>query len=500
MSFRLSDDFSEKLPNRLEYTEIDGKQVESYKAEITDRMKKKRYRWTAIVTVTALLFTIFFILVAFLAVVKKNGIRVSAGSQSQICGDQCRLEVVETIPEGLRYHPGSPTSPAIVKGLLAIMSSARESIDIASSYWTLRESDVKGGPYPMAKVGEQVFDGLIQAAMERGVKMRIVHQVLAKDGKLMYPTNDTDALQKIEGIEVRTLDVGKLIGAGIIHTKLWLVDGHHIYLGSANMDWRSFTEVKEIGLIAYNCSCLASDMSKIFEAYWNLALRDAKVPDVWPSSYNTAINKENPLVLRMDNKTSHVYFSSSPPKFCPPNRTVDIDAIIHVIKTAKKFINIAVMDYLTSIIYSYPHRYWSVIDNAIREAAYDRGVQVQMLMSNWSHSKKEMFPMLRSLQDFGKACKKGNITVKLFAVPPGPIEIPFSRVNHNKYMVTDTTAYVGTSNWSGDYFISTAGIGYVVSQDTDGKSTKVISVQEQLRKIFERDWNSQFAKSLQVIA
>lgn len=171
MSFRLSDDFSEKLPNRLEYTEIDGKQVESYKAEITDRMKKKRYRWTAIVTVTALLFTIFFILVAFLAVVKKNGIRVSAGSQSQICGDQCRLEVVETIPEGLRYHPGSPTSPAIVKGLLAIMSSARESIDIASSYWTLRESDVKGGPYPMAKVGEQVFDGLIQAAMERGIPL-----------------------------------------------------------------------------------------------------------------------------------------------------------------------------------------------------------------------------------------------------------------------------------------------------------------------------------------
>lgn len=62
------------------------------------------------------------------------------------------------------------------------------------------------------------------------------------------------------------------------------------------------------------------------------------------------------------------------------------------------------------------YRYWSVIDNAIREAAYDRGVQVQMLMSNWSHSKKEMFPMLRSLQDFGKACKKGNITVVSFGV------------------------------------------------------------------------------------
>lgn len=36
-------------------------------------------------------------------------------------------------------------------------------------------------------------------------------------------------------------------------------------------------------------------------------------------------------------------------------------------------------------------------------------------------------------------------------------KIPFARVNHNKYMVTDTAGYIGTSNWSGDYFIDTAG-------------------------------------------
>ena len=65
----------------------------------------------------------------------------------------------------------------------------------------------------------------------------------------MYPTNDTDTLKKIAGIEVRTLDVHRLVGSGIIHTKLWVVDGEHIYLGSANMDWRSFTEV---GLTALN--------------------------------------------------------------------------------------------------------------------------------------------------------------------------------------------------------------------------------------------------------
>ena len=44
--------------------------------------------------------------------------------------------------------------------------------------------------------------------------------------------------------EVRSLDFKRLIGAGILHTKMWLVDDKHFYLGSANMDWRSLTQVK----------------------------------------------------------------------------------------------------------------------------------------------------------------------------------------------------------------------------------------------------------------
>jgi phospholipase D3/4 len=54
------------------------------------------------------------------------------------------------------------------------------------------------------------------------------------------------------------------------------------------------------------------------------------------------------------------------------------------------------------------------------------------------------------------------IRVKLFTVPaftPAQAAIPFARVNHNKYLVTDKAGYIGTSNWSADYFISTGGIG-----------------------------------------
>ena len=59
--------------------------------------------------------------------------------------------------------------------------------------------------------------------------------------------------------------------------------------------------------------------------------------------------------------------------------------------------------------------------------------------------------------------------VRLFTVPsfsPGQAAIPFARVNHNKYLVTDKTAYIGTSNWSADYFISTGGIGGGVNKGT----------------------------------
>lgn len=30
---------------------------------------------------------------------------------------------------------------------------------------------------------------------------------------------------------------------GILHTKAWTVDGKHLYVGSANFDWRSLTQV-----------------------------------------------------------------------------------------------------------------------------------------------------------------------------------------------------------------------------------------------------------------
>lgn len=76
-------------------------------------------------------------------------------------------------------------------------------------------------------------------------------------------------------------------------------------------------------------------------------------------------------------------------------------------------------------------------------------------------------------------------------------KIPFARVNHNKYMVTDNVAYIGTSNWSADYFTDTAGIGFVLQEaSTSDRNETVNSIRSDLASIFDRDWNSPYAVDL----
>lgn len=38
-----------------------------------------------------------------------------------------------------------------------------------------------------------------------------------------------------------------------------------MYIGSANSDWRSLTQVKEMGVYIQDCPCMAKDLGKIFD-------------------------------------------------------------------------------------------------------------------------------------------------------------------------------------------------------------------------------------------
>uniref|UniRef100_A0A3Q3SGU3 5'-3' exonuclease PLD3 n=1 Tax=Mastacembelus armatus TaxID=205130 RepID=A0A3Q3SGU3_9TELE len=402
------------------------------------------------------------------------------------CLDPCKIVLVESIPEGLQFN-SSTTHPSIFQAWLNLMGEARSSLDIASFYWTLTNEDT-GTHDPTAYQGETVLKKLAELSGKLSVRIAVNTPEESQPKYNLRLLNDS-------GADIRTVNMQKLT-SGVLHTKFWVVDKKHIYIGSANMDWRSLTQVKELGAVVYNCSCLAADLGKIFEAYWFLGVSQS-IPSPWPSNFSTLFNKDTPLQLPLNNTPSDVYLSSSPPSFCAAGRTSDLQSILSVMDDAQSFIYIAVMNYLPTMEFLHPKRYWADIDTQLRRVAYEKQVKVRLLISCWANTPPLMFPFLKSLASV-KNNNPANTSPlqRLFVVPAShqQKEIPFARVNHNKYMVTDKIAYIGTSNWSGDYFVNTAGSALVINQTAS--QTLEPTVQSQLKAVFERDWNSEYSTPL----
>lgn len=255
--------------------------------------------------------------------------------------------MVESIPEGLVYPDGSPKFKSTFDAWSQLIDSANHSIDIGSFYWTLLRQDVYN--HSSAWQGEAIFDKLMTAGKKRKIAIRIAQN----KPNAANPSGDTDILVKQNAAKVRSLDFQRLIGGGILHTKLWIVDDKHIYIGSANMDWRALTQVKELGALITNCTCLVDDISKIFNVYWDMGAKSAIVPPFWPKEYATRINDSNPISVAFNSKnfSQNVYMSSSPPPFSPKGRTGDGDAIVKIIEGAEEFIHISVMDYSPLLVF-----------------------------------------------------------------------------------------------------------------------------------------------------
>ncbi|CAI5780783.1 5' [Podarcis lilfordi] len=454
---------------------------------------KKDFRCILVVAIlstmlaTALLFHMFILPFHGLT---SAGKEAAAGPYlGNRCNDPCRSVLVESIPEGLTYDDNSTLNPSIFDAWKTLLGDASRSVDIASFYWTLSNKDT-GTQDPSASQGEEILAALREVP-SRGVTLRIA----VNPPSSRMPCSDLQPLEE-SGAQIRKVNFPELTG-GVLHTKFWIVDQQHIFLGSANMDWRALTQVKELGMAIYNCSCLAQDLGKMFEAYWALGLSNATIPSPWPANYSTSYNKETPLELELNGTEAGVYFTSAPPALCATGRTEDLQSLVSIIDDADEFVHIEVMSYLPTMEFSHPKRFWPVIDDHLRKVAYERRVRVRLLVGCWRHSKANMFPFLRSLAAMHDVRTHYNMEVRLFVVPANESQakIPYARVNHSKFMVTDKVAYIGTSNWSGDYFLRTAGSALVVNQSHVGAGEQP-TVRDQLQAVFERDWNSRYSQEL----
>uniref|UniRef100_A0A8C3SYS3 PLD phosphodiesterase domain-containing protein n=1 Tax=Chelydra serpentina TaxID=8475 RepID=A0A8C3SYS3_CHESE len=404
------------------------------------------------------------------------------------CSPQCSLVLVESIPVGLDYSSSSPRHLPIFQAWMDLLDAANHSVDIAAFYFTLRDSDTQEEE-PSSWQGRQVLEKL-RDLPSRGVKLNIAVNSPQKSDR------DTEELAS-KGADVKYVELERLTG-GIVHTKFWVVDGKHVYIGSANMDWRSLTQVKELGAVLYNCSCVAGDLHRIFTMYRALGGQGASLPTVWPAYVSAQSSLSRPLKLQLNGSSAELYLSSSPPALCSTGRTPDLTAIVSTIQDAQAFVYISVMDYVPQCTFCQPKRFWPVIDDALRVAACNRHVKVRLLISCWQHSDQSMFLFLESLSVLSREPLGCPIEVKLFVVPELVEQklIPFSRVNHNKYMVTDHLAYIGTSNWSEDYFTNTAGVGLIINQSEAAPGVTQLTLREQLKAVFHRDWSSPYSKPL----
>ncbi|ODM90513.1 Phospholipase D3 [Orchesella cincta] len=497
---------------KLDFGELE---LELWDSRYMLRGYKEESKWSGWCRPSCIPISIIFILIVLvvvLSLVDQNHLeRVSRSKlllekEWEVCNQNCRISLVESIPEGLVFN-SSVTHPSTYDAWVQLIDLAKEQIEIGSFYWNL--DDTSADPNLTVK-GTDIFKRLMEAGTRRKIGIKIAQNKPSAG----FPNHDTAELHKAHAAEVRSLNFEKLMGAGVLHTKMWVVDRKHVYIGSANFDWKSLTQVKELGMIAINCTCLAKDLGKIFDVYWDLGQNDSKIPEEWPSALSTLYGKDNPMNISFNGIKYNSYLSSSPPPFCATGRTSDLDAIIDVIDKAQEFVHIAVMDYSPSLLYANPPKFWPDIDNHLRSAALDRGVNVRLLVALWDHTRNSTFKFLKSLQDLNDVYPNVTIEVKLFEVSSTPEQrlIPFARVNHNKYMVTEKSAYVGTSNWSGDYFTNTAGVGFVVTPKGNGSSSNNSSnktdggdrleesnFRSDLAQIFERDWNSNYTIALDVM-
>lgn len=275
------------------------------------------------------------------------------------------------------------------------------------------------------------------------------------------------------------------------------------------------------GIVTSECSDLTADLRKIFGVYWLLG--DKKhLPSHYPKSLSTKFNLNTPMQnVEMNGEVYDLYLSSSPLSFNPTGRTNDIDALLNVINSAKHYLCLSVMDYSPSFLYSKEKAYWPTIDNALRDAAITRGVKVRFILGYWIHTRPDILKHLRSLNELRDMKPHGgSIQVRLLKIPftnSTQHLIPYSRVDHAKFMVSDVHAFIGTSNWSADYFVSTGGASLIVKSHSHHTSTPEIdfeeqeiaylegrmplvetntTIQQQLKTVFFRDWFSEYSHDM----
>ncbi|CAJ1067072.1 inactive phospholipase D5-like [Xyrichtys novacula] len=405
------------------------------------------------------------------------------GITEENCSKDCRAVLVENIPDDISFMDNASSHLPLSVGLYSLLDNAIRAVEIVSPQWLLNSSDYESSFQPAARQGKDLLSKL-QGLRARGIQLKI------SSGDIS--STELDTLAKYKSADIHYVNMTALT-KGHLLSSFWVVDRRHIYIGSGSMDWRSLATRKELGVLLYNCSCLALDLHRVFSLYWGLQYKDF-IPSFWSKRLFALFNRDEPLKLTLNSTMAKAYVSSSPQVFIPKDRSSDLDAISRVIQEAQHFIYISVIDYLP-LLSSNARRYWSHIDSLIREALILRKVRVRLLISCSEKTHPLTINFIWSLRSLCMEQANCSLEAKFFS-PRVQRDGSLQGINHNRFMVTDQAIYLGNLDWMGNEFAFNAGIGLVISQP-EGIKERNSTVVEQLRAAFERDWFSRYTRSLQ---
>ncbi|EFH48398.1 predicted protein [Arabidopsis lyrata subsp. lyrata] len=408
--------------------------------------------------------------------------------------DQCKAWLVQSIPTDM------PELPRI-SGVLStgdvfqwLANNSTRSLDIIAQYWQLlaNPKDPRSGDFGYsdsdlqrfgANLGSLVYKSIDNAA-NRNVSIRLLsHSGVYPD----YTKEPSDLAYGRSNVKNVTLLLSKWWGSGIIHAKVWISDDRDVYIGSANNDWKSLTQiigcdeavvwkdflqVKEVGIYLSGCSQIARKIKTYFDNLWRLASLDASTHTRSVSDQQWLINRtvpcwsyfvskkarcrsplpsyidtpnvspgypslSDPEMFRTDIETlprnrscpepQPSYLSFAPPELLFEKHQSDEQGWIDTIKSVVEggTVRINTMDWLGQSQYTNPKVYWSTFSSAVSEVVFSKNAKVKIIVAYWGHFIEATDGYLRSLLYSNILCSSSSsVQNKCF----GQVEIRYYMV------------------------------------------------------------------------
>ncbi len=405
-----------------------------------------------------------------LIVVLLLGLATAAGAAEPVG----TIEFVESWPQHTELDlPGLRDAPLV---WTEVLGAARR-IDLAGFYFSRKgDGSDSYGPDSAPDRLQPVLDA-VAAAAGRGAVVRCL-----ADAKFARNYPDVPAwLGALPGAETRLWDVGASFG-GVLHAKYFLADDDVFWVGSQNFDWRALDQIHELGVLVRHAG-LAADARRIWDLDWDLA--GGGTPAAAEAATATvpliAVSLADLPKHRLRTTTGaevEALLVASPPAGLPAGVPWDLPLLVEMMDAARDSLHLQLLSYGVT---DREQRLFDDLDRALRRAAV-RGVQVRIIVADWALSKYAL-PWLQSL-----AAIEG-IEIRFTAIAEHPDGfIPFARVEHAKYLTVDgRLCWLGTSNWSRDYFHESRNLGVILQGEGAARDPDLF---------FNLSWHGPYATTL----